>query len=231
MSLYAWVIAVSFIGPFILSFDKKVNFKQHWKTLFVGIAITATVFLIWDEYFTEKGIWGFTPSYLYGLYLGKLPIEECLFFVIVPYACVFIHEVLLAYFPTVKTDYLGKIFAFLMACSGLVLAFTHMENYYTLTACSISAILIIGFQFQGKVKWFGSFAFTYLVALIPFLIVNGILTGFFTPEPIVWYNEEHIIGIRIGTIPFEDLYYNLAMLLPIIGIHEWLKGKKKAASK
>jgi lycopene cyclase domain-containing protein len=61
--------------------------------------------------------------------------------------------------------------------------------------------------------------------------VNGVLTGFFTDEPVVWYSEDHITGIRIGTIPLEDLYYNLSMLLPIVLIHEALKqaGIRKSA--
>ena len=65
----------------------------------------------------------------------------------------------------------------------------------------------------------------FLVAIIPFIIVNGILTGAVTDQPIVWYSESHIMGPRIYTIPIEDLYYNYAMLLPIIGIYEYLKEK------
>jgi hypothetical protein len=47
----------------------------------------------------------------------------------------------------------------------------------------------------------------------------------FTPEPIVWYNEEHIIGWRIVTIPVEDLFYNYSMLLPVNWIHEKMIAK------
>jgi lycopene cyclase domain-containing protein len=68
--------------------------------------------------------------------------------------------------------------------------------------------------------------FTFLVAIIPFLIVNGILTGSFTEEPVVWYNGNHIIGIRIFTIPMEDVFYNYCMLLPITAIYEWIKKRQ-----
>ena len=57
------------------------------------------------------------------------------------------------------------------------------------------------------------FMLTYLIALIPFLIVNSILTGSFTEEPVVWYNDTHNFGIRLGTIPLEDTVYNLLLLL------------------
>jgi hypothetical protein len=34
------------------------------------------------------------------------------------------------------------------------------------------------------------------------------------------------MGPRIITIPIEDLFYNYAMLLPVIGIFEYLKKRK-----
>jgi lycopene cyclase domain-containing protein len=227
MSLYFWIILGTIFFPFVLSFDKKVHFYTYWKSIGWAISIIAVVFIIWDIYFTAKGVWGFNPKYLSGYYFWNLPIEECLFFVVVPYACLFLHEVLKAYFPNVQLELIGKAFAFAMVLSGLILAITHLKQWYTMTACSFAAVMMIGFAFRIRMAWFGSFAFTFLVALIPFLIVNGILTGMATDEPIVWYNEDHIVGFRIGTIPLEDVFYNCCMLLPIIAIHEWNIKKKQ----
>jgi hypothetical protein len=70
-----------------------------------------------------------------------------------------------------------------------------------------------------------------LVALIPFLIVNGVLTGATTPEPVVWYSELHIMGPRIITIPVEDLFYNYDLLLPIIWLYEKFKSTPVLGSK
>jgi lycopene cyclase domain-containing protein len=109
--------------------------------------------------------------------------------------------------------------------SGLVLTTWFLDNWYTSVACGLTALLTIGFYFIYKVKWFEWFAFAYLVAIIPFLIVNGILTGIATENPVVWYNENHIMGLRIITIPFEDLYYNYALFLPIIALYEFFKRK------
>jgi lycopene cyclase domain-containing protein len=231
MSLYLWIILGSITGPFLLSFDKKVGFFNYWKALFPTIILVAIGFLCWDEYFTELEIWGFTPAYLSGIYFGKLPLEECLFFLVVPYACVFVYEVLKAYFPKRKTAVLARLFAFLMVFSGMYLGVMYLDNWYTASACILSSMLILGLYFVGKAPWFGDFALTFLVVLIPFLIVNGILTGMFTEEPVVWYNSDHIIGFRIVTIPLEDIYYNLCMLLPIIAIYEWLKTRLKLNKK
>jgi hypothetical protein len=37
MSLYLWVILSAFVGPLVLSFDKKVHFYTYWKSIFLGI--------------------------------------------------------------------------------------------------------------------------------------------------------------------------------------------------
>ncbi len=223
MSLYLWIIIGSIAGPLVLSFDQKVRFVQYWKALFPAISIVAIGFLCWDEYFARLEIWGFTPAYVIGVYFGKLPLEECLFFLVVPYACVFVYEVVRAYFPKRKTAVFARIFSFLMVFSGLYLGISYMDNWYTASACILSSMLIIGLYFVGKAPWFGDFALTFSIVLIPFLIVNGLLTGMATEDPVVWYNPAHIIGFRIITIPLEDIYYNMCMLLPIIAIYEWLK--------
>lgn len=220
MSLYFWLMIGSIAGPFLLSFDKKVHFYTRWKALFPAIAIVAVCFIVWDQVFTEEGIWGFNPRYLSGIYLMDLPIEEVLFFFLVPYACVFIYEVLIAYFPKLDLTTVGKALAFAITLAGLVFGSMHLDNWYTSSACILSAILTIGIFFIQRVKWYGNFAFAFLIANIPFLIVNGVLTGAVTPEPIVWYSAEHIMGPRIITIPVEDIFYNYSMLLPIVWLYE-----------
>ncbi|MES2556197.1 MAG: lycopene cyclase domain-containing protein [Bacteroidota bacterium] len=227
MSLYLWIIAGSISGPLLLSFDKKVRFFSYWKALLPAIIAVAIGFLCWDEYFARLGVWGFTSTHVTGIYFGKLPLEECLFFLIVPYACVFVYEVIKAYFPKRKTAVFARLFAFLMVFSGMYLGTVYLDNWYTSSACILSSMLIIGLYFVGKAPWFGDFAVMFSVVLIPFLIVNGFLTGMFTEDPVVWYNSEHIMGFRIGTIPLEDIYYNLCLLLPIVVIYEWLKTRFK----
>jgi len=220
MSLYGWLILGSIAGPLALSFDRKVAFYKHWKKLFLAIVPVAVVFLLWDEFFTIKEIWGFNPRYLSGIYVGHLPIEEVSFFLIVPYACFFIYEVLRSYFPNVNTHRIGQALAFAITLAGLLFGTLYMQNWYTSTACISAALLTIGLYFVNRSVWYGNFALGYLVVLIPFLIVNGILTGAVTEEPIVWYSSNHIMGPRIITIPVEDLFYNYALLLPITALYE-----------
>ena len=68
----------------------------------------------------------------------------------------------------------------------------------------------------------GKFYRAYLVSLIPFFIVNGILTSL----PVVMYNDSENLGIRIFTIPIEDTMYSLLLLLMNIVLFEYFKNEK-----
>lgn len=224
MSLYAWVIILSFAGPFALSFDKKVAFYKEWRFVFLAALIVAVPFLIWDELFTQWKVWGFNPTYLLKIYLGQLPLEEVLFFVVIPYNFIFILKVIQAYFPNRNQKRFAPLFAFAFMISAIVWMLLHSDNYYTFLATFLTAVLTI---FLRNKIWYQDFMWAYLLCLIPFFIVNGVLTGAVTPEPIVWYSEQHIIGWRMISIPFEDLYYNYALLLPVTWMYFSLKNRKE----
>jgi lycopene cyclase domain-containing protein len=229
MSLYAWVILLSFAGPFALSFDRKVAFYKEWRFVFLAELIVAVPFLIWDEFFTRWGVWGFNPTYLLKIYIGQLPLEEVLFFVVIPYNFIFILKVIQAYFPNrnKNTKRYAPIFGFIFLASSILWLILYSDNYYTTLATFLSAALTL--LLRNK-NWFSDFMWAYLLCLIPFFIVNGILTGAATPEPIVWYSEAHIIGWRMVSIPFEDLYYNYSLLLPLTWMYFSLKNRKENAN-
>ncbi|MDX1653298.1 MAG: lycopene cyclase domain-containing protein [Brumimicrobium sp.] len=225
MSLYLWINILSFGFPFLLSFDKKVHFYTKWRSLLPAIIIVGVLFIAWDVVFTQKGIWGFNEDYLSGIRIFNLPVEECLFFFTVPYACVFIYEVMKAYFPHFRPVGFAYYFALIFSLSTVILAVIFRQNFYTFYALMGAGIINWVVYFGFTPRWYPYFVVSFLVILIPFLVVNGILTGAITPQPIVWYNEEHIMGPRIYTIPVEDIFYNFFMLFPVVIIHEWLDRK------
>ena len=211
--------------PILSSFEKRLRFYKNWKQLGISILIMMLVFIPWDIVFTQLSIWTFNDKYILGTKLLHLPIEEWLFFVFVPYACVFIHEVLLYFFPINRPVSIIKKLNILLACILLTVGIFFFEKTYTSVCFILCSGFLILFQRNSDI-FLTSVYRTYLVSLIPFLIVNGILTGSITNEPIVIYNDFHNTTLRILTIPIEDFIYCFLMLGLTIWIFESLKKNK-----
>lgn len=208
-SAYLLINFLTVIFPVLLSFDNRVQFNKQWKYIFPALLISGLVFLLWDYVFTITNVWSFNEEYVTGVYLLNLPIEEILFFITVPFACIFIYECLNYY---VKQDLLKRfttIINTIILCFSVLMLALFYDRVYTLVTFSLLAVLIIYAGFFRKSYWLGRFYLAYLVSIIPFFIVNGILTSI----PIVMYNNAENCDFRVGTIPLEDFFYSLAMLL------------------
>ncbi|HQQ96287.1 MAG TPA: lycopene cyclase domain-containing protein [Cyclobacteriaceae bacterium] len=220
---------LSIIFPLMFSFYPKADFSKKWRFLVPAIAIPAVVFIIWDSWFTSMGVWGFNDRYLTGVRLGNLPIEEVLFFVCIPYACVFTYE---AVNYLLKTP-LSRSTTAITGLMSLVLAITggiYIDHWYTsITFIGLVSYLIILYSFRHTV-FLSRFYFAFLFILIPFFIVNGILTGTGLPEPIVWYNDSENLGLRMLTIPVEDTFYGMLLILMNVSIFELLQQRSNNRS-
>lgn len=223
---YLLIDLASISIPLAWSFESKVHFAKYWKPLIVAVLLTALLFIPWDILFTFRGNWGFNERYLTGIYVFGLPMEEMLFFLCIPYASVFTHEALKYYIPKNPIEkYSGWISVFLLL--GLsVLLITNFDKQYTASASALAIIEIVVLQYWFKSSDLARIYFSYLIVLIPFFIVNGLLTGSFIPEEVVWYNNAENLGFRIGTIPIEDTIYAFALLVLNMQLFEYFKRKE-----
>jgi lycopene cyclase domain-containing protein len=224
--LYLLLNAMTISVPLIRSFEPRINFYSKWKALFAAIFLVGAFFIVWDVLFTMHGVWGFNPKYLSGIYIFHLPLGEWLFFVTVPYACVFIYEVLNYFWPNSPTaDKISKyITLFLIGLSAaIVIAF--ISRAYPFWNFLFLGLFLLFLHFYLRPIWMGKLYRAYAVGLIGFFLVNGILTGTGIEEQVVWYNSFEIIGIRFGTIPFEDGFYGFLLIAMVVTLYEYFKKK------
>jgi lycopene cyclase domain-containing protein len=111
--------------------------------------------------------------------------------------------------------------AILLACSlwAIVLNPTHL---YTTVTFGFLFITLAVLWSTGNTQNLSHIFLAWIIALIPMAYVNGVLTG----KPVLIYNNAHNLGIRIGTIPLEDFFYNMVYMLWMILIYEFLNKKK-----
>lgn len=186
------------------------------------------LFIPWDIIFTNNGFWGFNNIYISGFKLLNLPIEEWLFFICIPYACMFTHYSLRYFYPKLA---FGKratsITYIILQCIMIITLWYNYDKWYTLINFGY-AILLLGLVYNLKREQLQKFLPTFIIILLPFFLINGILTGSFIENQVVWYNNTENLGIRIFTIPIEDSIYALTMLLTVFVVMEKVNNTETA---
>lgn len=227
-NLYLLLNLGSILVPFIASFHPRLKFYKKWKSLIIAMIITNVLFISWDVIFTNIGVWGFNPEYYLGTILLGLPIEEWLFFICIPYACVFMHYALLELHPKLTvTQNIGKFITFILIVFFVLIITLNYAKWYTLVNYSLAAIILYVVYITNK-KMLYQYYKTFLIMLIPFFIVNGILTGTGITSEVVWYNNNENLGIRILTIPVEDIAYAFSLILLNLFIVEYIQKRSRA---
>lgn len=190
-----------------------MNLIKWWKPIWLSLSTTAIFFLVWDVIFSAYGVWGFNPDYLIGFGFLGLPLEEWFFFWMIPYASLFIYFSLQYFKPNWKVNStIIPVFSITLMTVSLLLIILNIDKLYTVVNFSVLFLILLYTYFRKK-HLLGRFFIAYFIILIPFILVNGFLTGMFTVDPVVWYNPNEIAGLRMISIPIEDFGYTFSMLL------------------
>lgn len=208
MKTYLFLIVIIAAVPVLLTFAPRVSYFKKLLPLLFSIVIISGLFIVWDIIATARGDWAFNDLHVYGVRLYGLPLEEILFFIVVPYSCIFLYETFLTYIKD-KHIWYNKFFYIAMSLILFVIALVYFKKTYTMTVLLITSLVCIMAVFCFR-EMFGSFIYwMYMgVCIILFFIFNYILTSL----PVVTYNPQAIIGVRVTTIPVEDFFYNYSLL-------------------
>lgn len=229
LNYYLTLDILIILFPLLFSFKWVFPYYKNYKPLFASIIIVGGAYIFWDILVTFRGDWWFNHEYLidFGFTIGGIPIEEALFFVVVPYSCIFIYENLQYFFNDKKIGFnkwIYYIIAILLFIAGL---FYYHQEYTILALLSVSTFLFIATTWFPDVLKSRNYWAYILISFGAFLIFNYLLTSI----PIVLYNPAAIWGGtveqiwygRFITIPFEDFFYNYSMLSFYLLVYRYFK--------
>ncbi len=221
---YLTLMAGTLSVPLAFSFSRGLGFGSRWKAAWAAVGLAALPFLAWDVLFAGHGIWGFNQAYVLGISLFGLPLEEALFFFCVPFASLFIYQAL-ARIPALRNRSAAARIVWAIACLGcLAAAIFHADRAYTFTVSLAAAAASAALAWRNP-AWSALLLAATLAQYVPFLVVNGILTGL----PVVLYSPAAIVGLRIGSIPAEDFLYSFVLLALPAALYEGLARGREAA--
>ena len=89
---YLLLMLATFL-PFLWKYrDENLPLQRNLRHAFTATLIVAPPFVLWDVLVTAAGHWRFSPEYTMGIDIFNLPIEEVLFFLVVPLVSILVWE-------------------------------------------------------------------------------------------------------------------------------------------
>jgi len=95
-AVYLLVLAACLVGTAPLEVLLHTRVYARWRRLLLTLAPVLVVFTTWDVLAIRAGHWSYDPRQTTGLRLGNVPIEELLFFVVIPTCSILSFEAVLA---------------------------------------------------------------------------------------------------------------------------------------
>ena len=212
-------------GPVFFGTMKQFYFWDKFKEASIAILLSAVPFLIWDVSVTNRH-WFFSDSYTLGVRFLSLPIEEILFFITVPYACLFTWQMLkkISFYP-INFSFSVNIFwiTTIISIVAVSLFFISLGKEYTALALLFFLMaLLFDLVYGARIIEHNVFIPYFGLVTIFTLLFNGYLTW----RPIVTYNSIYQLDFRIFTIPIEDFFFGYALLIMCTSIYEKLLKNK-----
>lgn len=81
---YLALLAGCLLGTLPLELVLRVGVYARWRRLLAALVPGLVFGLAWDQYAVRHGHWHFDRRYLTGVDVAGLPLEEVLFFVVIP---------------------------------------------------------------------------------------------------------------------------------------------------
>jgi lycopene cyclase domain-containing protein len=209
-------------GPLIFGAMRPFYFLDRVKYTILPIIIPAVLFLIWDSSVTYSH-WHFNEKYVLGITFFNLPIEEILFFITVPFACLFTWEMIIRRTDEKELGRISKIrpYLYLLIPIGIWI-FISGKHYTGLATAFLGLAVLLDQLLKTNIILQKRFHFYLLLVLLFTLIFNGYLTW----RPVVTYGVDYQLDFRIFTIPIEDFIYGTALILMNTSIYQKITYKK-----
>jgi lycopene cyclase domain-containing protein len=199
---------------------KTIVFFMELKYMLPAIIFSGAILILLNIRFLETGIINYNLNYLVGKNFFNLPIEEWLFLLIMSLFSFSVYILV-----TVKFDNFEKPALFMAISIILLLGFGLLAWFSRQKVVPFFIFFLLTIYFGYIIfrnrfkKHLAKFYISYLISVIPFFLIKGILNTL----PIVFYDSEYTLGIRLFSVPVEEFGYLFLLVLINITIFEYLR--------
>lgn len=185
------------------------SFAPLWGPLLRAYAAVSLPWVVLDAVAHGRGWWSYNADFILGPRLLGLPVEEILFFITVPFACMVVYLFVGQWCrdrPMLSRQTARYILAGIGA-AALLLGVFGLGHERTLADVGLLGVTL-AVLWSSAIIVSPAFWLWNGAVLVLFMLFNSILTA----APIVQYDAQFMTALRIGSIPIEDVLYNFSLL-------------------
>ncbi len=211
------------IYPIVGMLFIKVRFNQNIRYIFPSILVSCIIFLLWDIKFTEVGIWNYNPELTVGLSHKGLPVEQWLFYLLVPFSAMVVYEYVKRRYATLNLNNIFTAVSLVLVVAFAIIAYQYRVRFYTFFTFLFTTIYLVYTIFRKQFKPHLTALFlTYLLMLIPYALFSFLLTS----TAVIAYHQEQVLNVWLGMMPVENLVFLFLLLLINLTVFEYLSERK-----
>jgi len=218
--LYLIILLVLAGVTLFLFIKKSIVFIMEFKYMLPAIIFSGAIFIMLNIRFLQTGVISFNGNYLTGKNILTLPVEEWLFLLIFSLFAFSVYILVNVTFEKFEKPNLFYVLSILLLVG---FAFEAWYSRQKLVPFFVFFLLTIYFGytlFRNRFKpHLTKFYISYFIVLIPFFLIKLVLNSL----PVILYNSDFTLGIRLAGVPVEQ-FANLFLLMLInITIFEYLR--------
>lgn len=210
---FAYLLILASIGVpvLIISLYRPIRNLRNVRPLLFSIMVVDPFYIVWDELAVKYGSWSFNGKYIIGIHIWLIPLEEIIFFLVVPFATILIYEGI-GLLRLSSLNLPGWPFA-LIAAVFLIFALLNFHHSYTVVSFAFAGLVILISLCIKPDLLASKRVWVYMIiSYIPFIIFDHMMVTL----PVFTYGRGSIMGIRIFSIPVEEYVYVFSLLLAYI---------------
>lgn len=205
-----------FVPLLLLSLRFPSVFARRWRAVGAAVLVGALPFVTWDALVAGRH-WWFNDRYVLGPRIAGLPFEEVLFFVSVPFACLFTWQSVFAPGADAGDAQRRWPYEMLWLAAPLGVALLAAGREYTgATLLALAAVAGLDRALETALLTRAAFLRFLGVVTVLMMVCNGYLTW----RPVVLYDPRYQLDVRVGSIPIEDFGYGIALVMLVVIVFE-----------
>jgi hypothetical protein len=218
---YLFLLTLLILLCLLIVAQRRLKLPIPMAPLTSGIAAGGLLNLLMSFAFTDSGLLSYHLPFNSQLSIGRLPLEQVLLCLILPYLFLLIYYALNARYPLVKPDKYSLSISNLLMGLCIAMIFFAYTKMYAVSTFGLLLLSLFFLEYRNSIRFMLPFYRAYLVALIPFLVI---FVSLHAVDAYV-YAIQHTIDLKIAYIPFELYFYFLCSSLITLAICELKKHK------